>query len=167
MEEMMEQFFIRNRHYYEVKKIEDADNYLVIDEKEKKFIYVGIVEWDTTEDSLKEKEKIKKIVYLKNTKIKKYKISKRKQEKIKKFKENIIKKFNNLLEVEKMEDADIVLIIHNDFTQWDVRENDNPNPRYLDFIKEIFKLSFFWLKRINEEENIDEILNYINKEIRK
>ena len=66
---------------------------------------------------------------------------------IENFKEKIIKDIPDLIEVKEMKDAEIVLIIHNDFTQWDVRENDNPNPRFLEKIKEVFDLSCYWLKR--------------------
>ena len=83
------------------------------------------------------------------------------------LKDDIIKRIPDLIEIEDMKDADIVLIIHNDFTQWDVRKNEEVNPRYLEYIKEVANLSFYWLKRKNQQDDIEKILDYINEEVRK
>ena len=163
-------FFNSSKNYYEVEKVEDADKYLMIkiDGKEK-VLYEGIVEWDTTEETIeliRKKEKYDKVYYFKDAKAKRKK-TKREQAKIIKFKEDIIKRIPDLIEVEDMKEADIVLIIHNDFTQWDVRENEEVNPRYLEHLKEVMNLSFYWLKRKNQQDDIEKILDYINKEVRR
>ena len=112
------------------------------------------------------KEKYNKVYYFKDAKAKRKK-TKREQAKIIKFKEDIIKRIPDLIEVEDMKEADIVLIIHNDFTQWDVRKNEEVNPRYLEHLKEVMNLSFYWLKRKNQQDDIEKILDYINKEVRR
>ena len=170
IEKLKKYFFNSSKNYYEVEKVEDADKYLMIkiDGKEK-VLYTGIVEWDTTEETIelkRKKEKYDKAYYFKDTKAKRKK-SKREQTKIIKFKEDIIKRIPDLIEVEDMKEADIVLIIHNDFTQWDVRENEEVNPRYLEHLKEVMNLSFYWLKRKNQQDDIEKILDYINKEVRR
>ena len=170
IEEIKKKFFNSNKNYYEVEKVEDADNYLMIKINGKeKVLYTGIVEWNTTEETIeleRKKEKYNKVYYFKDAKAKRKK-TKREQAKIIKFKEDIIKRIPDLIEVEDMKDADIVLIIHNDFTQWDVRENEEVNPRYLEYIKEVMNLSFYWLKRKNQQDDIGKILDYINKEVRR
>ena len=150
IEEIKKKFFNSNKNYYEVEKVEDADNYLMIKiEGKKKYKFIGIVEWDTTKETIElimKKEKYNKVYYFKDAKAKRKK-TKREQAKIIKFKEDIIKRIPDLIEVEDMKEADIVLIIHNDFTQWDVRKNEEVNPRYLEHLKEVMNLSFYWLKR--------------------
>ena len=171
VEELKNKFLKKNSNYYEVEKLEEADNYLAIYMDGKKRIpFMGLVQWDTTEETIeleKKKKKVDKVYYLKNTKIKKRKKSKREQAKIEKFKENIIKDIPDLIEVEEMENADSVLIIHNDFTQWDVIKNDEPSPRFVEHIKDVFDLSVYWLKRKNQQDDIEKILDYIKKEVRR
>ena len=170
IEEIKKNFFNSNKNYYEVEKVEDADNYLMIKiEGKKKYKFIGIVEWDTTKETIElimKKEKYNKVYYFKDAKAKRKK-TKREQAKIIKFKEDIIKRIPDLIEVEDMKEADIVLIIHNDFTQWDVRKNEEVNPRYLEHLKEVMNLSFYWLKRKNQQDDIEKILDYINKEVRR
>ena len=170
IEEIKKKFFNSNKNYYEVEKVEDADNYLMIKIKGKKeYKLIGIVEWNTTKERIElimKKEKYNKVYYFKDAKAKRKK-TKREQAKIIKFKEDIIKRIPDLIEVEDMKEADIVLIIHNDFTQWDVRKNEEVNPRYLEHLKEVMNLSFYWLKRKNQQDDIEKILDYINKEVRR
>ena len=170
IEEIKKKFFNSNKNYYEVEKVEDADNYLMIKiEGKKKYKFIGIVEWDTTKETIElimKKEKYNKVYYFKDAKAKRKK-TKREQAKIIKFKEDIIKRIPDLIEVEDMKEADIVLIIHNDFTQWDVRKNEEVNPRYLEHLKEVMNLSFYWLKRKNQQDDIEKILDYITKEVRR
>ena len=165
IEEIKKKFFNSNKNYYEVEKVEDADNYLMIKIKGKeKVFYTGIVEWDTTEETIeleRKKEKYNKVYYFKDAK------AKREQAKIIKFKEDIIKRIPDLIEAEDMKEADIVLIIHNDLTSFSVRENEEVNPRYLEHLKEVMNLSFYWLKRKNQQDDIEKILDYINEEVRK
>ena len=101
------------------------------------------------------------------------KIEEEQEKRLKNFKEKtikkIIKKVPELIKVDEIKDAEIVLIIHNDCTQWDVREF-NYNDEDLEFIeevKELFDLSYYWFKRINKQKYINDILNYINKKLRK
>ena len=170
IEERKKTFFNSNKNYYEVEKVEDADNYLMIKIKGKeKYEFIGIVEWDTTKETIElimKKEKYDKVYYFKDAKAKRKK-TKREQAKIIKFKEDIIKRIPDLIEVEDMKEADIVLIIHNDFTSWDVRENEEVNPRYLEHLEKVMDLSFYWLKRKNQQDDIEKILDYINKEVRR
>ena len=170
IEEIKKKIFNSNKNYYEVEKVEDADNYLMIKIKGKKeYKLIGIVEWNTTKETIElimKKEKYNKVYYFKDAKAKRKK-TKREQAKIIKFKEDIIKRIPDLIEVEDMKEADIVLIIHNDFTQWDVRKNEEVNPRYLEHLKEVMNLSFYWLKRKNQQDDIEKILDYINKEVRR
>ena len=169
IEEIKKKFFNSNKNYHEVEKVEDADNYLMINIKDK-VLFTGIVEWDTTEETIelkRKKEKYDKVYYFKDAKKTKRKKTKKEQAKIIKFKEDIIKRIPDLIEVEDTKEADIVLIIHNDFTQWDVRENEEVNPRYLEHLKEVMDLSFYWLKRKNQQDDIEKILDYINEEVRR
>ena len=170
IEEIKKKNFNSNKNYYEVEKVEDADNYLMIKiEGKKKYKFIGIVEWDSTKGTIElimKKEKYNKVYYFKDAKAKRKK-TKREQAKIIKLKEDIIKRIPDLIEVEDMKEADIVLIIHNDFTQWDVRKNEEVNPRYLEHLKEVMNLSFYWLKRKNQQDDIEKILDYINKEVRR
>ena len=170
IEKLRKYFFNSSKNYYEVEKVEDADKYLMIKINGKeKVLFTGIVEWDTTKETIElimKKEKYNKVYYFKDAKAKRKK-TKREQAKIIKFKEDIIKRIPDLIEVEDMKEADIVLIIHNDFTQWDVRENEEVNPRYLEHLKEVMNLSFYWLKRKNQQDDIEKILDYINKEVRR
>ena len=170
IEEIKKKFFNSNKNYYEVEKVEDADNYLMIKIKGKeKVLYTGIVEWDTTKETIElimKKEKYDKVYYFKDAKAKRKK-TKREQAKIKKFKEEIIKRIPDLIEVEDMKEADIALIIHNDLTSFSVRENEEVNPRYIEHLKEVMNLSFYWLKRKNQQDDVEKILDYINEEVRK
>ena len=170
IEKLRKYFFNSSKNYYEVEKVEDADKYLMIKINGKeKVLFTGIVEWDTTKETIElimKKEKYNKVYYFKDAKAKRKK-TKREQAKIIKFKEDIIKRIPDLIEVEDMKETDIVLIIHNDFTQWDVRENEEVNPRYLEHLKEVMNLSFYWLKRKNQQDDIEKILDYINKEVRR
>ena len=170
IEEIKKKFLNSNKNYYEVEKVEDADNYLMIKIKgKKKYEFIGIVEWDTTKETIElimKKEKYDKVYYFKDAKAKRKK-TKREQAKIIKFKEDIIKRIPDLIEVEDMKEADIVLIIHNDFTSWDVRENEEVNPSYLEHLEKVMDLSFYWLKRKNQQDDIEKILDYINKEVRR
>ena len=170
IEKLRKYFFNSSKNYYEVEKVEDADKYLMIKINGKeKVLFTGIVEWDTTKETIElimKKEKYNKVYYFKDAKAKRKK-TKREQAKIIKFKEDIIKRIPDLIEVEDMKEAEIVLIIHNDFTQWDVRENEEVNPRYLEHLKEVMNLSFYWLKRKNQQDDIEKILDYINKEVRR
>ena len=168
-EERKKNFFNSNKNYYEVEKVEDADNYLMFKKGREKYEFIGIVDWDTTKETIKlimEKEKCDKVYYFKNAKAKRKK-TKREQAKIIKFKEEIIKRIPDLIEVKDMKEADIVLIIHNDLTSFSVRENEEVNPRYLEHLEKTMDLSFYWLKRRNKQDDIEKILDYINKEVRR
>ena len=152
----------------EVKKIEEAEQLLIL-YKDKNICKIKDIEEDTNEETVKliEESNNAKVYYVNDLGRKINKKSKKEQMKIENFKKKIIRNIPELIEVKEMKDAEIVLIIHNDFTQWDVRENDHPNPRFLKKIKEAFDLSFYWLKRVNKQNNIKDILHHIDKNIRK
>ena len=81
IEDIKKKCFNSNKNYYEVGKVEDADNYLMIKIKEK-VLFTGIVEWDTTKETIElimKKEKYDKVYYFKDAKKAKRKKTKREQ----------------------------------------------------------------------------------------
>ena len=75
-----------------------------------------------------------------------------------------------IIEVKEKRDSEILLVIHNDFNQWDLVEVKNSESKVSRADKnscQIFDLSFYWFKRINKQKSIEETIDYIYKNLRK
>ena len=91
--------------------------------------------------------------------------------KIKKFKEMVVNIVSNfIVEVEDNKDSEILLILHNDFSFWDLAKAENPQTKVSRAQKrecEIFDLSYYWFKRVNKQKSVEDTIDLILKNLRK
>ena len=88
---------------------------------------------------------------------------------IENFKKKFIKNMPNLIEVEEMKDAEIILTIRKDksYFKWNVEKNDNPDLEMVEVEKKVFGIIFYWFRRKDQQNSIDSILNYIHNTLKK
>ena len=88
---------------------------------------------------------------------------------IENFKKKFIKNMPNLIEVEEMKDAEIILTIRKDksYFNWDVEKNDNPDLEMVEIEKKLFGIIFYWFRRKDQQNSIDNILDYVYKTLKK
>ena len=166
--------FLKSNNFEEVKEIDDADHLLIF-HKDKKLIETKNI-YD--EDDYEENEKIMnknnnkiKTCYVKNRNKKTKTKTKKQLIKIEKFKNMVVNIVSGLIvEVEDNKDSEILLVLYNDFSQWHLVKVKNPQSKVSRANKnecELFDLSFYWFKRVNEQKSIEETIDYIYKNLRK
>ena len=175
MEDFKNEFLMHYNDFEEVKEIDEADNLLVFHRKKKEPVEVKNI---FDENDYEENEKIMNEV---NNKIKAYYVKDKRKEvktktkeqlmEIKKFKEmvvNIVSDF--IVEVEDNKDSEILLVLHNDFSFWDLAKVKNPRTKVSRANRrdcEMFDLSYYWFKRVNEQKSVEDTIDYILKNLRK
>ena len=175
MEDFKNEFLMRYNDFEEVKEIDEADNLLVFHREKKKPVEIKNI---FDENDYEENEKIMNEV---NDKIKAYYVKDKRKKvktktknqlmKIKKFKEmvvNIVSDF--IVEVEDNKDSEILLVLHNNFSFWDLAKVENPQTKVSRAQKrecEIFDLSYYWFKRVNEQKSVEDTIDLILKNLRK
>ena len=176
MEDFKNEFLMKYNNLEEVEKIYEADHLLVFhrDKKEKIIETKNIFDENDYEENEKIMSEVNdkiKAYYVKD-KSKKVKTKTKKQlMKIKKFKEmvvNIVSDF--IVEVEDNDDSEILLVLFNDFSSWDVTKVEHPPskiPRVHKRECEIFDLSYYWFKRVNEQKSVEDTIDLIRKNLRK
>ena len=85
------------------------------------------------------------------------------------FKKEFIENMPDLIEVEEMKDAEIILTIRKDksYFKWDVEKNDNPDLEMVEIEKKLFGIIFYWFRRKDQQNSIDNILDYVYKTLKK